>query len=467
MVEATFIVKKSDTNMEPPRAPEEGTSHTGSESTPVPETKTSTPATTDYVQAVTTGVSNSLKEAPPVPPLPDANDAITPNTGKHDLAMSLVGPTICPPALPMTLGTALPQGAAKKAAKRTKTPKRECRFPGCTRHVKSQGHCQRHGAQAKRCKVPGCTKQAQGTHDGMCKRHWKEVNLPQDSPKPTEPPLPEPLGDSVYDSILPLSVAWKPSKKKFAPGEKEPTMPLIDHLRAGVDTNQPTGWHRADERAARGCKPIPGNSVQFEPWERQLVMFETFLITGIVGHSFKDLAHGWGREKGFHTILINQICERRGEMERKKRSDSGRTFTAEQKLNFRTKLNKTRGEKRKRIEDEKNVTAVPMLPQDYAMPAPAQAQQFNPPTATQVHNFNLPPPLMKHDVNSSIEGATDNGVVPVGNPDATSIMDTASAAAAAAIDELKEEVIPVEVPPAPIGEAHGEMSQVVQDQISI
>ena len=45
-----------------------------------------------------------------------------------------------------------------------------CRFPGCTKVIKSQGHCQKHGARAKRCKVPGCEKQAQGTHDGMCKR---------------------------------------------------------------------------------------------------------------------------------------------------------------------------------------------------------------------------------------------------------------------------------------------------------
>jgi hypothetical protein len=51
--------------------------------------------------------------------------------------------------------------------------KRLCREPGCTKVIKSQGHCQRHGAKAKRCKVEGCYKQAQGTHDGMCKRHWK------------------------------------------------------------------------------------------------------------------------------------------------------------------------------------------------------------------------------------------------------------------------------------------------------
>jgi hypothetical protein len=46
--------------------------------------------------------------------------------------------------------------------------KRLCRFPGCTKVIKSQGHCQRHGAKAKRCKVDGCNKQAQGTHGTLC-----------------------------------------------------------------------------------------------------------------------------------------------------------------------------------------------------------------------------------------------------------------------------------------------------------
>ncbi len=35
----------------------------------------------------------------------------------------------------------------------TNRKKRLCRYPGCTRVIKSQGHCQRHGAKAKRCKV--------------------------------------------------------------------------------------------------------------------------------------------------------------------------------------------------------------------------------------------------------------------------------------------------------------------------
>jgi hypothetical protein len=54
------------------------------------------------------------------------------------------------------------------------------------------------------------------------------------------------------------------------------------------------------------------------------------------------LAHAWGRERGFHNLLANSICERRGDIERKRRSDAGRTLTSEQKESFKQKLRKTR-----------------------------------------------------------------------------------------------------------------------------
>ena len=72
-------------------------------------------------------------------------------------------PELLPPALsehPSVAGKA----EAKKPAAAKK--KRICKFPGCTKTVKAQGHCQRHGAKTKRCKVPDCTSQAQGSHDG-------------------------------------------------------------------------------------------------------------------------------------------------------------------------------------------------------------------------------------------------------------------------------------------------------------
>ena len=117
---------------------------------------------------------------------------------------------------------------AHVAADAVAKKKRLCRYPGCVKVIKSQGHCQRHGAKAKRCKVEGCDKQAQGTHDGkellflllfpiisilfrpvlfvlsfvnllvcsltsgMCKRHWKAANFPEEiTKKGTIPPEPE------------------------------------------------------------------------------------------------------------------------------------------------------------------------------------------------------------------------------------------------------------------------------------
>lgn len=69
---------------------------------------------------------------------------------------------------PVAAAAAVARGAAQVGvdnALRGKK-KRLCRFPGCSKVIKSQGHCQRHGAKAKRCKVEGCDKQAQGTHEG-------------------------------------------------------------------------------------------------------------------------------------------------------------------------------------------------------------------------------------------------------------------------------------------------------------
>lgn len=58
--------------------------------------------------------------------------------------------------------------------------------------------------------------------------------------------------------------------------------------------------------------------------------------------NFKDLSHAWGREKGFHHLLATSVCERRGEVERKKRSDAGRQMTPEQRQVFRDKLKRAR-----------------------------------------------------------------------------------------------------------------------------
>ncbi len=78
------------------------------------------------------------------------------------------GDAICQPIIPNnslaisefpSVGTA--ETPATPTHRRTNSDtnrkKRLCRFPGCTRVIKSQGHCQRHGAKAKRCKVGSFT----------------------------------------------------------------------------------------------------------------------------------------------------------------------------------------------------------------------------------------------------------------------------------------------------------------------
>ena len=107
----------------------------------------------------------------------------------------------------------------------TTSRKRLCRFPGCERVIKSQGHCQRHGARAKRCRYPGgCERQAQGTHEGMCKRHWRIVQNQNKSPNEIIPPHsntirlsapPPPSGISVYEFILPNSIAYRPTPQQI------------------------------------------------------------------------------------------------------------------------------------------------------------------------------------------------------------------------------------------------------------
>eukprot|EP00980_Cylindrotheca_fusiformis_P001138 scaffold318_cov110-Cylindrotheca_fusiformis.AAC.10 len=246
--------------------------------------------------------------------------------------------------------------------------KRLCRTPGCNRVIKSQGHCQRHGAKAKRCKVAGCDKQAQGTHDGMCKRHWKAVNFPEtvaaQAPKEESVP-PPPEGISVYDGVLPRSIAYRPTvfqkhqvgecSKVNGPENPPPPqgemyiMPLVTFLRQG--SNKEPGWHRNAERRARGMFPCTSLSSQLEPWERQLCLVEILLLSGGTPYAnFKDLSHAWGRERGFHNILTSSVCERRGEVDRKRRSDVGKKLTNDQREAFRQKLQRTRSSLEQRAE---------------------------------------------------------------------------------------------------------------------
>lgn len=124
---------------------------------------------------------------------------------------------------------------------------------------------------------------------------------------------PPPQGESVYDGIIPASIAWNPNMGT--------PMPLIAHLRAGFeDPTKPPAWHRNEERRARGLWPVHNPATQLESWERELVWLEILLLTGNSESSFRHLARGWGRDKGFHMVLAQYICERHGNVERKKRN---------------------------------------------------------------------------------------------------------------------------------------------------
>jgi hypothetical protein len=209
--------------------------------------------------------------------------------------------------------------ASADTDKLLKHKRRYCRAADCTRIVKSQGLCQRHGAKPRQCRVECCGKQAQGNFDGMCKSHFK-ANKQEMTPLPPKPhpiPAPEPppaAGESVYDGILPASLAWNPVTSA---GE----MPLIEHFKQGFLLQKPPAWHRNEERRARGLWAVENPAAQFEEWERELAWMEILLLTGTSEPSFCHLARGWGRDNGFHMVLSQFICERHGDAERKKQRE--------------------------------------------------------------------------------------------------------------------------------------------------
>jgi hypothetical protein len=152
----------------------------------------------------------------------------------------------------------------------------------------------------------------------MCKSHFKSDKHettplpPKPNPTLSAPEPPQPTGESVYDRILPASLEWNPITSA---GE----MPLIEHFKQGILLEKPPAWHRNEERQARGLWPVRNAAMQLEAWERELVWMEILLLTGTPESSFLHLARGWGRDKGFHMVLSQFICERHGDVERKKR----------------------------------------------------------------------------------------------------------------------------------------------------
>jgi hypothetical protein len=132
--------------------------------------------------------------------------------------------------------------------------------------------------------------------------------------KKVKTPMLKPQGESVYDRVLPASMSWHPATGG--------TMPMISYLREGFDSNKPSAWHRNEERQARGLWPVQNPATQLEGWERELVWIEILILSGSPDASFRNLAWGWGRDKGFHIVLSQFICKRHGDVERKKRVTS-------------------------------------------------------------------------------------------------------------------------------------------------
>uniref|UniRef100_A0A7S3P3P6 Uncharacterized protein n=1 Tax=Amphora coffeiformis TaxID=265554 RepID=A0A7S3P3P6_9STRA len=181
-----------------------------------------------------------------------------------------------------------------------KNKRRFCKVEGCNRIVKSQGLCQRHGAKPQKCRVVECTKQAQGGFGGMCKAHFRaSQNECIDYQIVGE----EAQVESVNDRVIPASLSWTP--RSGGP------MPLIAHLKDGMDAKKPPGWHRNEERRARRQPPVAQLMTEFEDWEIELLYSESLILTGTSQLSFKFLAFGWGREVGFHTELVKSVCASR------------------------------------------------------------------------------------------------------------------------------------------------------------
>ena len=65
--------------------------------------------------------------------------------------------------------------------------------------------------------------------------------------------------DSVIDRIIPSSLMWTP--RSGGP------MPLVAHLKEGLESKKPPGWHRNEERRAHNQPPVAQLMTDFDEWE--------------------------------------------------------------------------------------------------------------------------------------------------------------------------------------------------------
>jgi len=163
----------------------------------------------------------------------------------------------------------------------------------------------------------------------MCRRHFRdedEKSLEASPEKgvviPSPPQSGVSLPPSVYDDILPSSASWRAPKNGSSGESSTPVMPFVAHLSNNKRLHR--AWHRDEERISRGLFPVSGCRAHFETWEKQLVVIEIMLLAGVPNSygCYCDLAHAWGRDQGFHKVILSQFFDRKGEINRKKRSDA-------------------------------------------------------------------------------------------------------------------------------------------------
>ena len=156
------------------------------------------------------------------------------------------------------------------------------------------------------------------------------------------------------------SINGKPELSLHEREQIKNLIPVLQHLYDNEHLEG--GWHCQAERLSRGIRPTKSPSTQLEVWEKQLAVLEMALISGtdtkqLTMHRItKVLAHAWGRERGFHKLMIDKHCARRGDLDRKKRVDAGQPMAAEKKVAYKHRAAATKQEVRKR-KDERVVSA--------------------------------------------------------------------------------------------------------------
>ena len=84
----------------------------------------------------------------------------------------------------------------------------------------------------------------------------------------------------------------------------------------------------------------------------------------------KVIAHAWGREKGFHKIMIEKHCSRRGDLDRIKRVDVGVPVDPEKRAMYKMKHDDiTKATKKRKLEEQSHELLAPQIVDRYGVSA--------------------------------------------------------------------------------------------------